>query len=63
MLSWRDGGPQLFGFLAKLLILLWFWYSFVALCQFCVRFGAAYVASAVDFGEMLKTQCVFDRFV
>ena len=38
-----------------MLILLWFWYSFVALCSFCVRFGPLYVASAADFAEMLKT--------
>lgn len=42
--------------------MLWFWYSFVALCQFCVRFGTVYVASAAEFAEMLKTQCVFDGF-
>ena len=46
-----------------MLILLWVWYSFVAVCQFCVRFGSVYVAGAADFGEMLKTQCDFDRFV
>ena len=45
-----------------MLILLWFWYNFVALCQFCVRFGTVYVASAAEFAEMLKTQCVFDGF-
>ena len=44
------------------MILPWFWYSFVALCSFCVRFGPLYVAGFADFGEMLKTQCVFDGF-
>ena len=49
-----------------MLILLWFWYSFVALCQFCVRFGTVYVASAADFAEMLKTHrfsSIFDKNV
>ena len=58
----RDGGPRQLCVLAEMLILPWFWYSFVALCQFCVRFGTVYVASAADFVEMVKTQCVFDGF-
>ena len=45
-----------------MLILLWFWNSFVALCQFCVRFGTVYVASAADFAEMLKTHRFFSIF-
>ena len=40
----------------------WFWNSFVALCQFCVRFGTVYVAGAADVGEMLKTHRFFSMF-
>ena len=42
--------------------MLWFWYSFVALCSFCVRFGPLYVAGVADFAEMLKTCRFFSIF-